>query len=105
MDAVSGTPVSTNASGAYSPAMLTELPMPEDGQAFTTRPYVSRLSLNRMVQPYLSAGGSGAASFLRAGAALSFGDMLGDHRLQTSVQIGSRLDDIMVQAAYLNMRS
>ena len=76
-----------------------------DGSEFTTRRYNSRLSLNRTMQPYLSAGGGGAGSFLRAGIALSFGDMLGDQRLQTSLQVGKTIDDFAAQAAYLNMRS
>ena len=76
-----------------------------DGKEFTTKRYNSRLSLNRSVQPYLSAGGGGSSSFLRAGVALSFGDMLGDHRLQTSLQVGKTIDDFAANAAYVNMRS
>ncbi len=79
-----------------------ELP---DGTEFTTRRYKSRLVLNRSVQPYLSAGGGGSGSFLRAGVALSFGDMLGDHRVRTSFQAGKTLEDIAAHAAYLNLRS
>jgi Tol biopolymer transport system component len=87
-------------SGSAMPSL--ELP---DGRDFTTKPYNSRLSLSSMVRPYVSAGGAGAGSFIRGGVALSFGDMLGDHRLQTSVQVGKTLDDFIAQAAYLNMRS
>jgi Tol biopolymer transport system component len=101
MDAPAGTPLSTEKAGRII-AMPAGVP---DGREFTTRRYNSRLSLTRTVQPYLSAGGSGAGSFLRAGVALSFGDMLGDHRLQTSLQVGKTIDDFAAQVAYLNRRS
>lgn len=76
-----------------------------DGKEFTSRPYRPGLSLDRIVQPYLTAGGGSAGTFLRAGVGLSFGDMLGDHRLQTAVQVGKTIDDFVAQAAYLNMHS
>jgi hypothetical protein len=76
-----------------------------DGRAFSTRPYHAGLSLNRVVQPYLSTGGGATGGFIRGGAALSFGDMLGDHQLQTALQVGKTLDDFVAQAAYLNVRS
>jgi hypothetical protein len=85
-------------------ASIASLALP-DGRDFITKPYNSRLALNRMMQPYVSAGGGGTGSFLRAGIALSFGDMLGDHRLQTALQVGKTIDDFVGQAAYLNLRS
>jgi hypothetical protein len=89
------------ASAAFSfPAL--DLP---NGNAFAVKPYHAGLSLNRMVQPYLSAGGGSTGGFLRGGVGLSFGDMLGDHQLQTAVQVGKNLDDFVAQAAYVNMRS
>ena len=76
-----------------------------DGSQFTSKRYHPALSLNRIVQPYLSAGGGGSNSFLRAGAGLTFGDMLGDHEVQTALQIGKSVDDFAVQASYLNRHS
>ena len=102
MDAAVGTPLSTGKAGRLISMSSVGVP---DGRAFTTKRYNSRLSLNRTLQPYLSAGGNGSGSFLRAGIALSFGDMLGDHRLQTSLQVGKTIDDFAAHAAYVNMRS
>ena len=60
--------------GALSVPVL-DLP---NGQVFATKPYRSGLSLDRMVQPYVSAGGGATGGFVRAGVGLSFADMLGD---------------------------
>jgi Tol biopolymer transport system component len=73
--------------------------------AFSDRPYRAALSLDRFVQPYLSAGGSSAGGFVRGGVGLSFGDMLGDHHLEVAVQAGRTLDDFILQGAYLNQRN
>jgi len=76
-----------------------------DSSQFTTKPYRPGLSLDRVVQPYLTAGGSGSGSFLRGGVSLSFGDMLGDHAVQTALQVGKSSSDFAAQVSYLNMRS
>jgi Tol biopolymer transport system component len=76
----------------------------QDGSQFTSKPYRAGLSLDRVVQPYLTAGGGGGGSFLRGGVGFSFGDMLGDHQVQTALQIGKSKDDFAAQVAYLNMR-
>jgi Tol biopolymer transport system component len=87
--------------GAFSvPAF--DLP---SGKAFATKPYRGGLALDRMVQPYLSAGGGSTGGFLRAGVGLSFGDMLGNHQLQTAIQVGRNVDDFIAEGAYINMRS
>ncbi len=75
-----------------------------DGTEFTVKPYRSGLSLERNIQPYVSAGGGGTGRFFRAGVGLSFADMLGDRQLQTLVQGGTSSDDLSLQAAYINMR-
>src|SRR5262249_40128049 len=75
------------------------------GKAFATKPYRGGLALDRMVQPYLSAGGGSTGGFVRAGVALSFGDMLRNHQLQTAVEVGKNVDDCIAEAAYINMRS
>jgi Tol biopolymer transport system component len=87
--------------GALSVPVL-DLP---NGQAFATKPYRSGLSLDRMVQPYVSAGGGSTGGFVRAGVGLTFADMLGDRQLQTAIQVGKGVDDFIGEAAYLNMRS
>ena len=76
-----------------------------NADVFKTRPYRAGLQLNRMIQPYLSAGGGSTGGFLRAGVGFSFGDMLGDQQLQTALQVGKSRDDFIAQATYLNMRS
>jgi hypothetical protein len=76
----------------------------QDGSQFTNKPYRAGLSLDRVVQPYLTAGGGGGGSFLRGGVGLSFGDMLGDHRVETAIQAGKSKDDFAAQVAYVNMR-
>ena len=76
-----------------------------NGKGFAIKPYRAGLKLDRMVQPYLSAGGGSTGGFIRAGAGLSFGDMLGDHQLQTAIQVGKNVDDFAAEVGYLNMRS
>lgn len=76
----------------------------QDGSQFTNKPYRAGLSLDRVVQPYLTAGGGGGGSFLRGGVGFSFGDMLGDHRVETALQVGKSKDDFAAQVAYVNMR-
>jgi Tol biopolymer transport system component len=77
----------------------------QDGSQFTSKPYRAGLSLDRVVQPYLTAAGGGTGGFLRGGVGLSFGDMLGDQQVQTALQVGKSRDDFAYQVAYLNMRS
>jgi Tol biopolymer transport system component len=77
----------------------------QDGSQFTSKPYRAGLSLDRVVQPYLTAAGGGMGSSIRGGVGLSFGDMLGDQQVQTAVQVGKSRDDFAAEASYLNMRS
>ncbi len=89
-------------SAPHGPAPVL-LPAPE--ASFADRPYRAGLSLDRFVQPYLSAGGGSTGSFIRGGVGLSFADMLGNRQLDVAVQAGKHVDDFVAQAAYLNMRS
>ena len=78
-------------------------PAPE--ASFPDRPYRGKLSLDRFVQPYLSAGGGTTGGFIRGGVGLSFADMLNNHQLDLAVQAGKSVDDFILQAAYVNLRS
>jgi Tol biopolymer transport system component len=104
-DASASASASSTAARPVSGALTMPLFGAPDGKGFTSRPYHPGLSLDRMVQPYLSAGGGSGGSFVRAGVGLSFGDMLGDHQLQTVLQVGKTLDDFMAQAGYVDMHS
>ncbi len=83
----------------------TRVLMPAPAASFSDRPYRPGLSLDRLVQPYLSAGGGSTGGFIRGGVGLSFGDMLGNRQLDLAVQAGKTVDDFIAQAAYFNMRS
>jgi hypothetical protein len=77
----------------------------QDGSQFTSKPYRASLSLDRVLQPYLTAGGGRRGGSLRGGVGVSFGDMLGDQKVQTALQLGKTRDDFAYQVSYLNMRS
>ncbi len=85
-------------------APLPPAPLPP-ASSFSDRPYRAALSLDRFVQPYLSAGGGSTGGFIRGGVGLSFADMLGNRELNLAVQAGSHVDDFILQAGYVNMRS
>ena len=67
-----------------------------------SRPYHSQLSLDGIGQPYLSSGGGPFGTFVRAGGALLFGDMLGDRRVGAAIQIGNHLQDAAFAFRFLN---
>jgi hypothetical protein len=60
------------------------------------------MSLETIGQPYMSSGGGPFGTFVRAGGALMFGDMLGDRRLAAAVQIGNHLRDSAFEFRFLN---
>ena len=74
-------------------------------RAFNDRPYARRMSLVSIGQPYLAAGGGAFGSFVQAGISFAFGDMLGQHELETAIQVGKDKMDFAVQTAYINRRS
>lgn len=88
-----------------TPHMPSPVLAPTPAASFPDRPYRPGLSLDRFVQPYLSAGGGSTGGFIRGGVGLSFGDMLGNRQLDLAVQAGKNVDDFIVQAEYVNMRS
>jgi Tol biopolymer transport system component len=67
-----------------------------------TRAYSSRMSLETIGQPYMSSGGGPFGTFVRAGGALMFGDMLGERRLGAALQISNRLRDAAFEFRFLN---
>ena len=73
-----------------------------DPSAITSRDYAPRLSLEGIGQPYVSAGGGPFGTFVRAGGALLFGDMLSERRLGAAVQVGNRLRDTAFAFRFLN---
>jgi hypothetical protein len=72
---------------------------------FLTRPYSPRLSLFTLGQPYLSAGGGPFGNYVRAGASLALGDLLGQHEVQTAVEVGKAVSDFGMEVAYINRAS
>ncbi len=78
---------------------LTGLP---DVSTLGKREYSSRMSLENIGQPYLSSGGGPFGTFVRAGGAMMFGDMLGERRLGAALQIGNRLRDAAFEFRFLN---
>ena len=74
----------------------------QDSATLSDREYSSRLSLENLGQPYLSSGGGPFGTYVRAGGAVLFGDMLGERRLGVAVQIGNRLRDAAFEFRFLN---
>jgi Tol biopolymer transport system component len=73
--------------------------------ALESSAYRPRLKFDGVVQPYLATGGSAFGNFVRGGAALSFGDILGGERLGLAIQAGTQRSDLAVQIQYLNRDS
>ncbi len=78
---------------------------PVEPNALESVEYRPRLQFDGVLQPYVATGGSAFGSFVRGGAAFSFGDMLGGERLGIAVQAGTRRTDLAVQVQYLNRDS
>ena len=75
--------------------------LPDPG-TLGTREYSSRMSLETIGQPYLSSGGGPFGTFVRAGGAIMFGDMLGQRRMGAAIQVGNRLRDSAFEFRFLN---
>jgi Tol biopolymer transport system component len=75
---------------------------------YETAKYKPALSLEAVAQPSISVGASRFGTAIGGGVAFQFGDMLGDHLLQTAVQINSGLGNnfspknTAAQVVYLN---
>jgi Tol biopolymer transport system component len=89
----------TGAIDRYLADVRTGLP---EASSIVDRRYISNMSLEGVGQPYLSSGGGPFGTFVRAGGALLFGDMLGERRLAAAVQIGNRLRDAAFSVRFLN---
>ncbi len=77
----------------------TGLPVVEYGRSVAYQP---RLSLEGIGQPYLSSGGGPFGTFVRGGAAVLFGDMLGERKLGAAIQVSNRLRDSAFAVRFLN---
>lgn len=83
------------------PAPLAANTLASLGDAAVKR-YRKTLALDRVGQPYFSAGGGSFGSFIQAGMGLSWADMLGDQQADLQLQVGRRRDDFAGQAVYVN---
>jgi Tol biopolymer transport system component len=81
---------------------ITGLP---DPSTIVAHDYLSRLTLERVGQPYVASGGGAFGTFVRGGGSLLFGDMLGGRRLGAAVQIANRLRDAAFEVRYLNQEN
>ena len=76
-----------------------------DTETFTTVAYDDRLRLESIAHPYIGGGiGGSFGGLLRAGFGVTFGDILKDRQLQTSIQAGTSVDDFAAQVSYMNRR-
>jgi Tol biopolymer transport system component len=96
------------ATTSETPALIDELlhdsqtGLPDES-TFTTHAYDNRLRLESIRHPYIGGGVGGSfGGLFRAGFGVTFGDLLKDRQLQTSIQVGTTIDDFAAHAAYMN---
>ena len=75
--------------------------LPDPGEV-NAHAYSSKLSLEGVGQPYLSAGGGPYGNTVRGGGALFFGDMLSQRRLGAAVQLANHRRDAAFEFRFLN---
>jgi hypothetical protein len=75
--------------------------LPEPG-VLQTRAYVPDMSLEAVGPPHLSSGGGPFGTFVRGGASLLFGDLLGERKLALFAQAGNRLRDLAIRVQFIN---
>jgi hypothetical protein len=76
-----------------------------DGSAFEVARYDDRLRLESVSQPFIGATtGNEFGGLLRASFGVTFGDLLKDRQLQSVFRVGSDVDDLAAQLAYVNRR-
>jgi Tol biopolymer transport system component len=79
--------------------------LPASTAAFSREAYDDRLRLEAISQPYVGAStGNTFGGALRASFGLSFGDMLKDRQLHSLFRVGTDVDDLAGQLAYVNRR-
>jgi Tol biopolymer transport system component len=75
------------------------------GERFEQSGYDDKLRLESVSQPFIGAStGNGFGGLFRASFGLTFGDLLRDRQLQTIVRLGTDVDDLAAQVAYVNRR-
>jgi Tol biopolymer transport system component len=75
-----------------------------DTAEFGGKDYSARLGLDYIAQPQLVVGASSYGTYIGAGAALYWSDMLGNRNLTTALQVNGSIKDITALVAYTNMR-
>jgi Tol biopolymer transport system component len=75
-----------------------------DTAEFFSKSYSAGLSLDYVAQPQLVVGASSYGTYIGAGAALYWSDMLGNRNLTTALQVNGGIKDITAVVGYSNMR-
>ncbi len=75
-----------------------------DTAEFGTKAYHPGLSLDYVSQPEVAVGVNSWGSYVGAGAALYWSDMLGNRNLITALQVNGGIKDIMAIVGYTNLR-
>lgn len=101
-DASARPPQKSAATGIVADVLADQRTGLPDPESVVAGEYSSRLSLERIGQPYVTSGGGPFGTFVRGGGSLLFGDMLGERRLGAAVQIGNHLRDAALEIRYLN---
>jgi hypothetical protein len=75
-----------------------------DTAEFASKPYRAGLGLDYIAQPQLLVSSSQFGTYVGAGAALYWSDMLGDRNMMTALQVNGGYKDITAILGYTNMR-
>jgi len=75
-----------------------------DTAEFFSKQYGAGLSLDYVSQPQLIVGASSYGTYIGAGAALYWSDMLGNRNLTTALQVNGGIKDITALLGYTNLR-
>jgi Tol biopolymer transport system component len=109
IEPATGYTVASSPAAATNGVMSQLLADPRTGlpqaDTFSSARYDDRLRLESVSQPYVGAAtGNTFGGALRASFGFSFGDMLRDRQLHTLFRVGTDIDDLAAQIAYLNRR-
>lgn len=77
--------------------------LPQSTEAYGTRDYRPRLSLDYIAQPSLAIGVDRFGTFIAGGASLFWSDMLGGHNLATALQVYGGIKDLAGLVGYTNL--